>query len=354
MKRWLLVAIFCVGCDPSEPSLYVPAYDPRSDEPVSNTEFCALLARNTCAVLRPCCNALPAAFEEVKCRAASRALCEARRTKSMELGLVYDDFQAGRCVRGTAILLPNCRMPDDPVSADVIEACRNVWTGGKVVGEPCKFDNPVDCRPPALGVRVECRGECTIKQLLHGGESCETHPLDCESGLICPPIGTVPRVCTAKYHPLGAPCTSTATAESDACNAALDRFCDTKTLTCQPLPSTIGAECEPSHGCARPLRCDTDRTGKVVCTDGKPLGSSCNDDKECGSKICGGGSATLLRVCVPSGLGPPIIPRSSTGGLLDPHVEPVDYVNAIVAACSGVIPDGAGSLAPFDFPHEGR
>lgn len=347
--RRVLFALLLSGCDPSEPSLYVPSYDPRSDEPVANTEFCALLARNTCAVLRPCCTELPAAFDEVKCRAASRALCEARRQKSMDLGLTYDDVQAGRCVRGTAVLLPSCRMPDDPVALDVIEACRNVWTGGRTVGETCKFDNPVDCRPPALGVRVECAGVCRVKNLIRGGSSCEIRPNDCEPGLIC--TGE-PRVCTAKYHPLGAPCTPTGTAESDRCNASLDRVCDTEKLTCQSLPS-LGEQCDLVRGCARPYRCDTDRTGKVVCAEGKSLGASCNDDKECGSKICGGGSLTLLRVCVPSGLGPPIIPTDpATRVPIDPHLRPVDYVSAIVAACSGVIPDGAGGLAPFDLPRE--
>lgn len=346
MKRALL-AVLLVACDPSEPTLYTPTYDPRSEEPVASTEFCALLARNTCAVLRPCCNALPFAFEELKCRAASRALCEARRTKSMELGLVYDDLQAGRCVRGTAILLPACRSPDDPVAADVVEACRNVWNGGRTIGETCKFDKPVDCRPPRLGVRVECVGKCRERVMLAGGESCATMPTNCAPGLVCEGD---PRRCTAKYHPLGAPCTPTGTAETDRCDVRLDRFCDTATSTCKALPG-FGATCSASPGCARPYRCDTDRTGAVACTDGKPLGSACNDDKECSSKICGGGATSALRVCVPSGLGPPIVPRDPASKLpIDPHTRPVEYVSAIGAACSGVIADGAGGLASFELP----
>lgn len=348
MKR-LLAVLLLVGCDASEPSLYVPSYDPRSDEPVASTEFCALLARNTCAVLRPCCNALPFSFDEVKCRTASRGLCEARRTKSMELGLVYDDVQAGRCVRGTAILLPDCRMPDDPVAADVIEACRNVWTGGRVLGETCKFDNPVDCRPPSLGVRVECGGQCRVREVLAGGELCATRPLNCAAGLIC--TGE-PRRCTAKFHPLGAPCTPTATAATDRCNANLDRYCDDTTSRCTQLPAP-GEACTASNGCVKPFHCDTDRGGKQVCVPAKPLGSSCNDDKECGSKICGGGATTLLRVCVPSGLGPPIIPLDgATRVPIDPHLHPVEFVNAISASCSGIIPDGAGGLAPFELPRD--
>lgn len=349
MRRLLLawmLALMMIGCDSSETSLYVPSYDPASDAPVASTEFCALLARNTCAVLRPCCAALPASFDEVKCRAASRGLCEARRVKSMELGLVYDDVQAGRCVRGTAILLPRCRMPTDPAAADVIEACRNVWTGGNVVGETCKFEKVIDCRPPALGVRVECAGNCRVREMLPGGASCATRPNNCASGLVC---AGDPRRCTARFHPIGAPCSPAA--GDDGCNTPLDEFCDGKSLTCQPLPSKIGAECDPSIGCATPLRCDTDRTGKITCAEGKPVGASCTDDKECGSKLCGGGSTTLLRVCVPSGFGPPIIPSDpQTLEPLDPRLRPVDYVNAITAACSGIIAEGAGGLAPFELP----
>jgi hypothetical protein len=350
MKRALFVLLL-TACDPSETSLYTPTYDPLSDEPVASMEFCALLARNTCAVLRPCCNALPFAFDEIKCRSSSRALCEARRVKSMELGLAYDDLQAGRCVRGTAILLPGCRSPEDPVAADVIEACRNVWNGGRAIDETCKFDNPVDCRPPKLGVRVECVGRCREKVLLAGGESCATRPLNCAPGLVCEGD---PRRCTAKYHPLGAPCTPTSIPEIDRCDTRLDRFCDSSSGTCKTLP-TLGQPCSASPGCARPYRCDTDRTGAVVCAEGKPIGASCNDDKECSSKICGGGgaAATALRICVPSGLGPPIVPLDVTTHLpIDPHARPVEYVSAIGAACSGVIAEGAGGLAAFEVPRD--
>lgn len=351
MRRVLLTLLLCLGCDSSETTPYVPTYDPRSDEPVASTEFCALLARNTCAVLRPCCNALPFAFDEIKCRSASRALCEARRTKSMELGLAYDDLQAGRCVRGTAVLLPDCRSPDDPVAADVVEACRNVWNGGRAVGEPCKFDNPVECRPPSLGVRVECAGVCRERVVLQGGDSCALRPTACAAGLIC---DGEPRRCTAKYHPLGAPCTPTATLEADRCDARKDRFCDNEAAqpVCKELP-TLGEKCQISPGCARPYRCDTDRTGQIACTEGKPLGASCGDDRECATKLCGGNNTTLLRVCIPSGLGPPIIPLDvATLKPIDPRQRPVDYVNAITASCSGIIPDGAGSLAPFVLPQD--
>ncbi len=348
MKRAAL-ALLLVACDPSEPTDFTPTYDPRSTEPVASTEFCALLARNTCAVLRPCCHALPFSFDEVKCRAASRSLCEARRTKSMELGLSYDDVQAGRCVRGTAILLPNCQSPDDAAAADVSEACRNVWNGGKGIDQPCKFDNPVDCRPPRLGTRVECVGTCRERVVLSGGELCGTRPTNCATGLVCE---GEPRRCTAKYHPLGAPCTPTGTPSSDRCDTRLNRFCDSTTSTCAELP-TLGQKCSPSPGCARPYRCDTDRTGATVCTEAKPLGSSCNDDKECVSKICGGGVTTTFRVCVPAGLGPPIVPLDPSTRLpIDPHARPVEYVSAIGAACSGVIADGAGGLASFELPRE--
>jgi len=344
-RHVLLVTLLLWGCDPSEPDLYVPTYDPGSEEPVTSTEFCSLLARNTCAVLRPCCQALPFAWDEAKCRISSRSLCEARRTKSMELGLLYDDVQAGRCVRGTAILFPGCRSPvDEPISADVREACTQVFHGTTPIGGRCENKFLLECAPPRLGARVFCdRGVCTERRLREGGESCGEFAATCAAGLGC--LGEPPR-CTAWFHPLGAPCTPSGTSELNRCDASRDRFCDSSHSpnVCAELPAE-DEPCDAQHGCRRPWRCDVDRGGTTRCTDAKPLGETCNDDKECGSKLCSGmPESPIGRICVPSNIGFPIASLALAKG------DPVEYVTRIAAMCSGVIPEGAGSLAPFLLP----
>jgi len=338
MKR-LLITCFLLGCDATEPTPYVPDYDPSSTEAVASTEFCALLALNTCAVLRPCCNALPFAFDENKCRQASRAQCEARRQKSLEIGLRYDDVQAGRCVRGTAILLPECRSPNDPIAADVAEACRMVFHGGRRVNEICRPENPVDCAPPALGVRVYCSGVCRVREILSGGDPCGVPPAICAQGLICE---GQPARCTARFHPLGAECAPT-TPELDRCDVSRDRYCkaDATPSVCTAMP-TRGALCSSLPGCAKPWRCDVDRDGQQRCTEAKPLGQVCADDRECATKLCAG---QVVKACMPAGIGAPITS-------VDPKIDPNNYVARLAAACSGIIPDGAGGLAPFELPAE--
>lgn len=338
--RAFALVLLLAGCDASEPDLYVPTYDPDSREPVASTEFCSLLARNTCAVLRPCCTALPFSWDEAKCRLSSRALCEARRTKSMELGLLFDDVQAGRCVRGTAILLPGCRTPsDDPLAADVREACFQAFHGNAGLGAPCDAKNPLACAPPDLGVHVACdRGACIERKLLQAGDECTG--ASCSAGLAC--FGDPPR-CQAIFHPLGAACTPTSP-EADRCDASRDRFCSSTTLTCTMLPD-VDQPCDLERGCRRPWRCDIDRSGSPRCTDAKKLGEACNDDKECQSKLCSGQpEQAFSRICVPSGIGPPIAPTGLAKG------DPIQYVSRIAAMCSGVIPEGGGSLAPFVLP----
>jgi len=338
MKRLLALALLSLGCDATEPTLYVPDYDPSSTEAIASTEFCALLARNTCAVLRPCCSALPFAFDEAKCRQASRAQCEARRQKSMELGLIYDDVQAGRCVRGTAILLPDCRSPSDPIANDVAEACKMVFHGGKKLGEACKAEIAVDCAPPALGVRVLCSGSFCRERITAGpGEPCDR--LQCSYGYVCE---GEPRVCTARFHPLGAECTPAAP-ELDRCDVTKDRYCkqDAFPQVCATMP-TDGELCSSLPGCAKPWRCDVDRDGLQRCTEGKTLGQVCADERECASKLCAG---RLVKVCMPGGIKAPI-------ASMDAKTDPEGYVTRIAAACSGIIPDGAGSLAAFELPQE--
>lgn len=350
MRAWSFVFVFVfvarlLGCDASGPLAWTPVYDPDSRAPVASIEFCSLLSRNTCAVLRPCCESLPFAWDEAKCRSNARALCEARREKAMALGLSYDDLQAGRCVRGAAVLLPECRSAtDDPIAADVREACQQVFHGQAEVSGACEGKRILECAPPDLGVRVVCSGgRCAVRALLPGGAECLGAAGQCAPGLAC--FGDPP-LCRAVYHPLGAPCTPTTNPESDRCDASRDRFCDARTSpsVCARLPD-LGERCDADYGCRRPWRCDAESDGLLRCTDAHPLGATCNDDKECASKLCSGQpESSVLRVCVPSGLGPPI----AAVGLA--KLDPVDYVSRIAAMCSGLIPEGAGSLAPFTLP----
>ncbi len=340
MKRLLVwLSLGAAACDPSEPTPYVPVYDPASSEPVALLEFCGQLARNTCAVLRPCCQSGPFAFDEAKCVAAARQQCEVRRVRSLEAGLVYDDVQAGRCARGTAILFPGCRTPtDDPIAADVIEACRNAFHGTRRVGEDCDGRHAVECAPPALGVRVACElGRCRERPVLRGGDECDARPGDCAAGLVCDP-SLEPRRCTARWHAEGAPCVPA----QNRCDASADLYCDLELPrpVCAKRPGK-GAACVPAIGCARPFRCDAARSGGNECTDAKDPFEPCNEHGECASGLCAG---TSVKACLPSGIGPPIAPLGAATG--DPH----GYVARIAAACSGVIPDGAGSLAPFVVP----
>jgi hypothetical protein len=194
--------------------------------------------------------------------------------------------------------------------------------------------------PPELGVRVFCSGTCKVREILRGGDLCGVTPLaTCGAGLTCE---GQPARCTARFHPLGAEC-SPATPESDRCDVTKDRFCNAAATppVCATMP-TKGELCSSLPGCARPYRCDTDRDGQQRCTDAKVLGQACADDRECATKLCAG---QLVKACMPSGIGAPI-------ASFDPKSDPVNYVARIAAACSGVIPEGAGGLAPFELPPE--
>lgn len=342
MKRVAVACAFALAssaCDPSERAPFVPVYDPASTEPVALLEFCGLLARNTCAVLRPCCESGPFAFDEAKCVAAARQQCEVRRLRSLEAGLLFDDVQAGRCVRGTAVLFPGCRTPvDDPIAADVTEACRQAFHGTIRVGESCAGKHPVECAPPSLGVRVVCElGRCRERPRLQGGEECAARPADCAAGLVCD-ASLEPRRCTARWHVEGAPCVPS----QSRCDRSANLYCDSERTepVCARLPGD-GEPCTSAIGCARPFRCDAASSGGNACTDAKGLFEPCNEDAECASRLCVGAAA---KACFPDGIGPPIAPFGAATN--DPH----GYVARIAAACSGVIPDGAGSLAPFVLP----
>lgn len=331
MKRALALVLVLAGCDPAEAQSVVPVYDPDRIVPVASIEFCALLARATCAVLRPCCEALPFAFDEQKCRITSRAQCETRRTRALELGLLYDDLQAGRCVAGTAILFPGCRSPDDPLASDVIEACRQTFHGTVEVGFPCDMASPNACAPPGLGERVSCNGVCFRRDLAREGESCIVSR--CRAGLRC--VSFARRsVCRPKAAVLGEPCSFGAAAE---CDLDADLFCDPARGICAPRKGP-DETCGSTELCARGLQCEVDKNGSSRCAPGRQLFAPCADDEDCASKLCIGREGA--RICAPRGLRSPVASP-------DPRVDPEGYLTRVSAACSGLLIEGAGGLAPL-------
>ncbi len=328
------------GCRSTTPS--------RATEPVASIEFCSLLARNTCAVLRPCCQSLPFAWDEAKCRVTARTLCEARRTRSLELGLSYDDVQGGRCVRGAAILLPGCRTPtDDPLAADVREACNQVFHGEVPRASfRCEGKGTRPCAP-ALGAASRASPACAA------AESASRPPLagrcetvrrgsagQCAAGLAC--FGETLQ-CRAVFHPLGAPCTPTATSgERSLRRLARPRSaipsrhprCARCSLTRANLAASRPAAAGRSAATPRPMASPaaptrvrsaraaaTTRNARASCAQGSP-------------------TAILIRTCVPSGLGPPI----AANGLA--RLDPIEYVARIAAICSGVIPGRRPAASP--------
>ena len=327
----LVLALAEVACDPSEPTSYTPSYDPGDVAPIPVSEFCAELARNVCAVMRPCCQASPFAFDETRCRAVSRSLCEARRTKAQDDGYVYDAINAGRCVAGTPALVRSCELVDwalDPLSFRVADACQNVWHGDLRLGEPCSGKSLAECAPTeAHDQKVLCfSGTCRVFTFLKGGEDCASFgvgpsscaPCGCAHGLVC---RGDPQRCTALYHPLGAACQvdgECAPPRSPPlrrCDCGDGRACLAGELgRCALLPG-IGSKCIASTAgggpavCALGARCDHDKGD--VCVEAKPLGASCSENGDCITGRCGG-------VCVPSGIADPTTcdgsPLSGRGG----------------------------------------
>jgi hypothetical protein len=96
----------------------------------------------------------------------------------------------------------------------------------------------------------------------------------------------------------------------------------------------MGQPCD-ARGCSRPFRCDTDKSGNQTCTDGKVLGATCNDHNECASRLCIG---STIKLCAPPPMGDPIANGTESS---------TDYLARTAAACEGIIPDGAGGLAPL-------
>lgn len=326
-------ALACaLGCDPTDPVAYEPApYDPASSDPLSLADFCTLQAKNACATLRPCCHDAHLSFDEPSCRANARALCEARKQRALEVGLLYDDVQGGRCARGQGVLLRRCStegVQRDPVAADVAEACAQAFHGVVPLGETCNVKATKPCAPPALGARVTCAGICRPSTLVGVGEPCAG--ATCVAGSVC--TGS-PARCTPTVLPIGASC-GTGIA---ACDVSEDAYCNPATLECTRYP-TLGESCVDTSVCTRPYRCDNDKAGGKRCVAGKPLGAFCGEDRECVSRQC----SESVRACLPAPFGYPL---SATAG-----ADPLGYVATMSATCDGLLAAGAGGLAAVPLP----
>ncbi len=312
-------SIASIGCDDSERIPYSPSERLDAPSPLPQQTFCAALAQNVCAVLRPCCQASPYAFDESRCHAVSRALCEARRSKAHDQELTYDDVLAAQCVDGTAALLSSCMLVsqnEDPRAAEIAYACRTVFHGDRRVGQSCDPSALTPCAPPEA-TRVTCAGVCTAIELRKGGELCQSFDTDagtacfapsctCGPGLTC--YGN-PARCTATVLVEDAPCDTLGTCGACTAERCLTCACangirsstcfDEGTAgspRCRPLPG-IGASCTSEIGCTYGARCDGDHGS--VCVDGKALGVVCNADGDCASRHCQG-------ICLPSGIADPV------------------------------------------------
>jgi hypothetical protein len=311
MRRAIAIAtiVAASACDASEPIPFTPT-EGAVDVPLAESEFCATLALDACAVARPCCEASPFAFEEAKCRLTVRSVCEARKARALGFGpgYTYDPVLASRCAHGVAALVRDCqRVPpsSDPAAWTIDEACQFVWHGTTPLGNTCSSGTSVECDQPAKGMAVcapSGKGfeSCTVVQFAQAGEPCSgVVGSQCAPGLVCD--GT-PARCTAAVHPLGAPCTG-ATRQtgptSDVCGR--DRYCDSSGV-CAELPGA-GERCSSSiyavDLCRTGYSCDTENGN--VCTDAKSLGSACSANGDCASAKCD------QNLCVPNDLTSPFV-----------------------------------------------
>jgi hypothetical protein len=309
------------GCDPTEPIALVPDYPDGPDVPLAQEEFCATLAANACATIRPCCAPSPFAFEETKCRVDARAVCESRRTRALGLGYLYDPLRGARCARGVGLLVRDCRkgtQAADPLAASVDAACQVVWHARIPKRFNCPSGNTADCDQDADGMIVCASAQCLPLESLQAGESCSypypdrcsSSACQCAPGLTCQ--GTERR-CSASVHALGAVCEHLGK-QSDTVSAECgrDRYCDSGGH-CAELPG-LDAPCTTAalaiDLCRQGYRCDVehDRT----CIEAKTLGTNCSGNAECASGLC------ALNVCVPNDVSSPQLCDGAIFTDLDP------------------------------------
>jgi hypothetical protein len=305
-----LAALTAIGCDPTEPIELVPDYPAGPDVPLAQEEFCATLAANACATIRPCCVPSPFSFEEAKCRIDARAVCESRKSRALGLGYLYDPLRGARCARGVGLLVRDCRngtQSSDPLAATVDEACQVVWHGRLEKFSPCPSGNTADCDQDADGMIVCAGAQCLQRASLQVGEPC-SFPLPdrcasaicaCAPGLTCQ--GT-PRRCTAATHPLGATCEHLGK-QSDTVSpeCGRDRYCDIGGH-CAELPG-LDAPCTTAalaqDLCRLGYRCDLDH--ERTCIEAKTLGSNCSGNAECASGLC------TQNICAPNDVSSPLL-----------------------------------------------
>jgi hypothetical protein len=315
------LAAVLAGCDPSEPTVYLPRYEPTEVRPIPQMSFCPLLAEQTCAVLRPCCEASPFAFDEARCRAVSRSLCEAWRQRSIDAGLVYDPWLAARCAAAASTLVEDCRAVDaqlDPLAAETTRACQQVWNRAVPLGEACVATDVLSCMQPH-DVSSQCLGGwCRRTTYLEAGALCggSCPTCACAPGLAC---RGDPLRCSAIYHPLGAPCL--VDEECGPCTGAIDArlcavrcacaggaaVCPATERRCSRYPG-LGEPCARGR-CDEGLRCEVGDEER--CVIGKRDGVPCASDFDCASGHC-------ELVCRSKGIAEPYAcdgaPHAATGG----------------------------------------
>jgi hypothetical protein len=291
---------FCVTCGNEE-----GGEEGRPSISVSDTNYCAELAKVECYNLMHCCTG--AQIEDVlgilrtdteaECRGDLELLClndNAARLWSIDQGtLAIDSTIANTCLEAQLAPEDTCieHVSEDPAA----EACAgSIWIGLVPPGDPCVYSH--ECEPDSYcsanrtcvtlpGLGEECpEGLCAselrcdydatpiCEMFLDVDDPC-TFNGECDAGLICDHAGSE-SVC-ANLQPLGSDCNGDAECESGECtqgNCSVDTYQScTSDAACSYLQSYCegtNSPCWSDYDCMAPATCEPQTCeGERVCVE---------------------------------------------------------------------------------------
>ncbi|MBP6632469.1 MAG: hypothetical protein KBG28_02500 [Kofleriaceae bacterium] len=202
-----------------------------------------------------------------------------------------------------------CRPGDHCVGTSPNKVCRP----GDAAA-PCNDDQDCDsalhCNAGQCRADVPAGATCRNPSQCAGDNDCVI-PVGMTNGT-CQPAATVDAACTTgcwgadrmrcfRPAPMQAgtcqplPTEGMACADLNDCGSGgFGLVCDA--LTCQ-TPGDLGELCDVSNSCNLGLYCSRDVTGAATgsCSAPQPLGSQCNDDRQCATGAC---SANVAGLCV--------------------------------------------------------